>query len=312
MRGRWRVAWRRVSPVLAVVGSTATGKSDLALDVVELLGGPAAAEVVNADAMQLYRGMDVGTAKLPLAERRGVVHHQLDVLDVTEEANVAAYQREARADLAAVAGRGRRGVLVGGSGLYVRAVLDELEFPGTDPEVRGRLEARVEEEGPGMLYRELAERDPTAAERIPPANTRRIVRALEVIELTGRPYSATMPEHRYHLPAVQVAIDVPREELLTRISARARAMLDGGLLEETRELLGVGLGRGRTASRAVGYAQAVAVLEGRLSVEDAHEAISIATRQLARRQQQWFRRDPRVHWLPPSPDLAERVAALLP
>jgi tRNA dimethylallyltransferase len=299
------------APVLAVVGSTATGKSDLALDVVELLGGADAAEVVNADAMQLYRGMDVGTAKLPVAERRGVVHHQLDVLEVTEEANVAAYQREARADLAAVAGRGRRGVLVGGSGLYVRAVLDELEFPGTDPEVRGRLEERAEEEGPGILYRELAERDPLAAERIPPGNTRRIVRALEVIELTGRPYSATLPEHRYHQPAVQVAIDVPREELLTRISARARAMLDGGLLEETRELLAAGLAQGRTASRAVGYAQAVAVLEGRLSVDDAHEAISVATRQLARRQQQWFRRDPRVHWLPPSADLPEQVAALL-
>ncbi|WP_413450551.1 tRNA (adenosine(37)-N6)-dimethylallyltransferase MiaA [Georgenia phoenicis] len=298
-------------PVLAVVGPTATGKSELALDVIELLGGPEAAEAVNADAMQLYRGMDVGTAKLPVAERRGVVHHQLDVLDVTEEASVAAYQREARADLAAVAARGRRGVLVGGSGLYVRAVLDELEFPGTDPEVRSRLEERAEEEGPGLLHRELAERDPVAAERIPRGNPRRIVRALEVIELTGRPYSATLPEHHYHLPAVQVAIDVPREELLVRIAARARAMLDGGLLEETRELLAAGLAQGRTASRAVGYAQAVAVLEGRLSVEDAHEAISVATRQLARRQSQWFRRDPRVHWLPPSADLPARVAELL-
>ncbi|QDB78838.1 tRNA (adenosine(37)-N6)-dimethylallyltransferase MiaA [Georgenia sp. 311] len=295
-------------PVLAVVGPTATGKSDLALDVVDLLGGPDAAEVVNADAMQLYRGMDVGTAKLPPDQRRGVAHHQLDVLDVTQEANVAAYQREARADVAAVHGRGRRAVLVGGSGLYVRAALDELDFPGTDPQVRARLEERVEREGPGILHAELAARDPQAAARILPANARRVVRALEVIELTGRPYSASMPEHRYHLPAVQVAIAVPREELDRRIAARARAMLDGGLLEETRDLLAAGLAQGRTASRAVGYSQAVAVLEGRLDVDEAHEAITIATRQLARRQEKWFRRDPRVRWLEPGPDLAARAA----
>ncbi len=297
--------------MLAVVGPTATGKSDLALDVVGLLGGPAAGEVVNADAMQLYRGMDIGTAKLAPHERRGVVHHQLDVLDVTEEASVAAYQGAARADIAAVHGRGRRAVLCGGSGLYVRAVLDELEFPGTDPEVRRRLEERAEHDGPAALHTELATRDPEAAARILPGNVRRVVRALEVIELTGRPFSASLPEHRYHLPAVQVAIDVPREELDARISARARAMLDGGLLDETRDLLAAGLAEGRTASRAVGYAQAVAVLEGRLDVEEAHAAIATATRQLARRQEKWFRRDPRVIWLAPGPDLAERVVTLL-
>jgi len=300
-----------VSHVLAVVGPTATGKSDLALDVVDLLGGPDAAEVVNADAMQLYRGMDVGTAKLPPDQRRGVAHHQLDVLDVTQEASVAAYQREARADVAAIHGRGRRAVLVGGSGLYLRAALDELDFPGTDPQVRARLEERAEREGPGILHAELAARDPQAAARIPSTNARRVVRALEVIELTGRPYSASLPEYRYHLPAVQVGITVPREELDRRIAARARAMLDGGLLEETRELLAAGLARGRTASRAVGYAQAVAVLEGRLDVEEAHEAIAVATRQLARRQEKWFRRDPRIRWLEPGPDLAARAAQAL-
>ncbi len=299
------------APVLAVVGPTATGKSELALDVVDLLGGPDAAEAVNADAMQLYRGMDVGTAKLPPGERRGVAHHQLDVLEVTQEASVAAYQRAARADIAAVEQRGRHPVLVGGSGLYVRAVLDELEFPGTDPEVRRRLEQRAEEEGAAALHAELAARDPAAAERILPGNTRRVVRALEVITLTGRPFSASLPEHRYHLPAVQVAIDVPREELDRRIADRARAMLDGGLLEETRELLAAGLAEGRTASRAVGYAQAIAVVEGRMSLDDAHTAITTATRQLARRQEKWFRRDPRVQWLAPSPGLAEHVVQLL-
>jgi len=299
------------APVIAVVGPTATGKSDLALDVADLLGGPEAVEAVNADAMQLYRGMDVGTAKLAPHERRGVAHHQLDVLDVTDEASVAAYQRHARADIAAVHARGRRAVLVGGSGLYVRAVLDELDFPGTDPELRRRLEARAEREGTATLHAELAARDPVAAAQILPSNTRRVVRALEVVELTGRPFSATLPKHRYHLPALQVAIDVPREELDRRIAARARAMLDGGLLDETRDLLAAGLAKGRTASRAVGYAQAIAVLEGRMDLDDAHAAITTATRQLARRQEKWFRRDPRVHWLPPSPALPQRVVDLL-
>lgn len=297
--------------VLAVVGPTATGKSDLALDVVELLGGPGAAEVVNADAMQLYRGMDIGTAKLTPAERRGVAHHQLDVLEVTQEASVAAYQREARSDIAAIQARGRHAVLVGGSGLYVRAVLDELEFPGTDPELRRALEERAEREGTAALYAELERRDPSAAERILVGNTRRIVRALEVIELTGRPFSASLPEPAAHLPAVQVAVDVPRDELDRRITARAAAMLEGGLLDEVRALLTAGLAESRTASHAVGYAQAVAVVEGRMTTAEAHEAIAVATRQLARRQEKWFRRDPRVHWLEPGPDLPERVLALL-
>ncbi|MEE6280273.1 tRNA (adenosine(37)-N6)-dimethylallyltransferase MiaA [Georgenia sunbinii] len=299
-------------PVIAVVGPTATGKSDLALDVAELLGGPAAAEVVNADAMQLYRGMDVGTAKLAPAERRGIAHHRLDVLDVTDEANVAAYQVEARADIDAIMARGRRALLVGGSGLYIRAAIDVLEFPGTDADVRARLEQRAEEHGARPLHDELARRDPVAAGRILPANVRRVVRALEVIELTGRPYSAAMPDHTYHLPAVQVAIDVPRDQLDKRIAARARTMLDGGLLAETERLLAAGLARGRTASRAVGYAQAIAVVEGRMGLDEAHEVIAIATRQLARRQEKWFRRDPRLVWLAPEEATAERVVSLIP
>lgn len=292
--------------VVAVVGMTATGKSDLALDLAEALGG----EVVNADAMQLYRGMDVGTAKLTVAERRGVPHHQLDVLDVTEEARVAAYQRAAREDLAAVAARGNRPLLVGGSGLYVRAALDHLEFPGTDPRVRAELERRAETEGRRALHDELARLDPVAAARIDPRNARRVVRALEVIAVTGRPFSAALPEHVYALPAVQIAIDVPRPELDGRIARRAAAMMAGGLVEETEVLLGRGLAEGVTARRAVGYAQAMDVLAGRRTREEATEDIAVATRQLARRQEKWFRRDPRIHWLAPGPRADVLAAAL--
>lgn len=296
--------------VIAVVGMTATGKSALALDLAEALGGPDAVEIVNADAMQLYRGMDVGTAKLPVQERRGVAHHQLDVLDVTEEASVAAYQEAARADLAAVRARGRTPLLVGGSGLYVRAVLDHLDFPGTDPDVRAELEERAARLGTRPLHDELAARDPEAAARIDPRNTRRVVRALEVIALTGRPFSARLPEHVYAVPAVQLAIAVPRPELDARIAARTAQMMADGLVEETERLLGQGLAQGVTASRAVGYAQAAEVVAGRMGREEAVEAISVATRQLARRQEKWFRRDPRVHWLPADP--ADALAAALP
>ncbi|MDD9205775.1 tRNA (adenosine(37)-N6)-dimethylallyltransferase MiaA [Georgenia sp. 10Sc9-8] len=297
--------------VLTVVGPTATGKSDLALDLAEALGGPDAVEVVNADAMQLYRGMDVGTAKVPPEERRGVAHHQLDVLDVTEEASVAAYQRHARQDLSAISGRGRVPLLVGGSGLYVRAALDHLDFPGTDPAVRARLEDRAQAVGPEALHETLTGLDPEAAARILPSNTRRVVRALEVIELTGRPFSAGLPEHTYAVPAVQLAVAVPRPELDDRIAARTAGMLRAGLLAETEALLAAGLAEGRTAARAVGYAQAVAVLHGRMTVAEASTAITVATRQLARRQERWFRRDPRVTWLEPGPALVDRALAAI-
>ncbi|WP_448071681.1 tRNA (adenosine(37)-N6)-dimethylallyltransferase MiaA [Georgenia yuyongxinii] len=284
-------------PVVAVVGTTASGKSALGLDIAEAVGGPGAAEIVNADAMQLYRGMDIGTAKLSVAERRGVVHHQLDVLDVREEANVAAYQVAARADLAAVHGRGRLPLLVGGSGLYVRAVLDHLDFPGTDPAVRAALEERAATEGTWRLHEELTRADPDAAARIDPRNTRRVVRALEVLTLTGVRFSARMPEHTYAVPAVQLAVAVSRPELDARIAARAAAMMRAGLVEETEALLGRGLAQGVTARRAVGYAQAADVVAGRLTREEATDAIALATRQLARRQEKWFRRDPRITWL---------------
>lgn len=296
-------------PLLAVVGPTATGKSDLALDVAEAIGGPEAAEIVNADAMQLYRGMDIGTAKLPAHERRAIAHHQLDVLEVTEDASVAAYQRHARHDVERITGRGRLPVVVGGSGLYVRALLDEISFPGTDPEVRARLEERAETEGAGILHAELARRDPEAAGRILLGNTRRIVRALEVIELTAQPFTAALPEHRYHRDreVVQVALSVPRHELDERIARRTAKMLEAGLVEETEVLLERGLLDGRTAARAVGYAQAVDLIQGRLGRQECLEAIALATRQLARRQEKWFRRDPRVVWI--EPDEARSTSA---
>ncbi len=278
--------------VVAVVGPTATGKSDLGLALAEALGG----EVVNADAMQLYRGMDIGTAKLPLEARRGVPHHQIDVLDVTSEASVAAYQRAARADLAAIAGRGARGLLVGGSGLYVRAALDDLSFPGTDPALRAELTARAEQEGARALHAELARVDPAAAAVIDPANTRRVVRALEVVTLTGAPFAARLPEEAGLLPSVQVGLRLDRTALDERIARRARAMFDAGLVAETEALLAVHGAFGRTAARAVGYAQSLAVLAGDLTAEEALEATALATRQLARRQEKWFRRDARVHW----------------
>jgi len=281
--------------VIAVVGPTATGKSELALEVAEELGG----EVVNADASQLYRGMDIGTAKLPVSERRGIPHHQLDVLEVTQEASVAAYQAAARADLSDILARGRHPVVTGGSGLYVRAALDRLEIPPTDPDLRRRLEREAAERGTPVMFARLREADPTAAASIEPNNTRRVVRALEVIELTGRPFSATMPSREYLWPTVAVGLAVPRPVLDERIEQRVRRMWHTGLLEEVRGLEPRGLREGRTASRAIGYAQALAELDGDLTAEEAQQQTAALTRRLARRQESWFRPDPRVTWLDP-------------
>lgn len=292
--------------VVAVVGPTATGKSDLALDLAQALGG----HVVNADALQLYRGMDIGTATLPLERRRGVPHHLLDVLDPRDEASVADYQRDARAVLADLAARGVRAVAVGGSGLYVRALLDHLDFPGTDADLRARLEERVEAEGARALHAELARVDPVAAEGIGPRNARRVVRALEVIALTGRPYSASLPQHVYEVPAVQIGLDCAREALDERIGRRVDAMWSDGLLDEAAALAAHGVGR--TAARAVGYAQAFAQLRGELDEEEARASTAAGTRRLARKQMGWFGRDPRVHWLDArDPDLLDRALDLV-
>lgn len=297
-----------VPPVLAIVGPTASGKSELALDVAQRVG----AEIINADAMQLYQGMDIGTAKLSPEERRGIPHHQLDVLDIRAEASVAAYQRRARADIAQIHARGRPAMVVGGSGLYVRAVLDRLEIPPTDSAVRARLESELEQEGVERLHRRLASVDPPAGAAIEANNGRRIVRALEVIELTGRPFSATMPHREYLLPTRTIGLSVERPKLDERIERRVHRMWEQGLLAEVQTLLRQGLRDGRTASRAVGYSQAVAHLDGEMTAAQAQDETVAATRRLARRQESWFGPDPRITWLPQdASDLLDRTLALV-
>ena len=298
-------------PVIAVVGPTAAGKSDLALGLAHALGG----EVVNADSMQLYAGMDIGTAKLAPAQRRGVPHHLLDIWDVTQTASVAEYQRLARAAIEDIRRRGLVPVLAGGSGLYVRAALDPLEFPGTDPELRARLEAELARSGPAPLYARLTSADPVAAAAILPSNGRRIVRALEVIEVSGRPFSATMPRYESVYPAVQIGLAVDRAELDGRIAGRTARMFAAGLVEEVRALERAGLREGRTASRALGYAQVLRFLAGECPQEEALAQTVLATRRFVRRQESWFRRDPRVTWLPAGAadagDLLERALATI-
>jgi len=281
-------------PVVAVVGPTAAGKSDLAVDLAEHLDG----EVVNGDSMQLYRGMDIGTAKLSVPQRRGVTHHLLDVLDVTEPATVAQFQQWARDAVDECRARCRTPVLVGGSALYMRAVLDRFEFPGTDPEVRARLEGELAERGAPRMHATLAERDPDAAKRILPGNGRRIVRALEVIEITGRPFSARLPAYEYHYDDVrQVGVDVPRPVLDERIALRVEQMWQAGLVDEVRRLEARGLRQGRTASRALGYAQVLRFLAGETDEDTARADTVAATRRFARRQDAWFRKDPRISWV---------------
>ncbi len=291
--------------IVAVVGPTAAGKSDLAVSLAQRLGG----EVVNADSMQLYRGMDIGTAKLTSDQRGGVPHHLLDVLDVTEPATVALFQDLARTALDDCLARGVVPVLAGGSALYVRAVLDDFAIPGTDPAVRAALEADLAEHGAASLHRRLQDLDPAAAERILPTNGRRLVRALEVVAITGRPFAARLPGPRFADPRTRaIGLDVPRDELDARIEARVDAMWRAGLVDEVRVLETRGLRRGRTASRALGYAQVLAFLAGESTEDEAREATVRATRRFARRQLAWFGKDPRVHWLAyDADDLADRA-----
>jgi tRNA dimethylallyltransferase len=294
-------------PVIAVVGPTAAGKSELSLQLARALDG----EVVNADSMQLYQGMDIGTAKLPVAERAGVPHHLLDIWPVSMAASVSEYQRLARAAVADIHDRGRMPLLVGGSGLYVRAVLDDLEFPGTDPELRSSLEQEMAQAGPAALHAELARLDPAAAAAILPGNGRRIVRALEVVRLSGRPFSATLPSYESIYSAVQVGVELPRAELDARIAARVDRMWQQGLVAEVRGLLAAGLAGSRTASRALGYAQVLGYLAGDWSEQQARDQTVLATRRFVRRQESWFRRDPRVSWIPGGGGAADRALAAI-
>lgn len=293
-------------PIVAIVGPTASGKTALSLDLAEALGG----EIVNTDAMQVYRGMDIGTAKLPLAERRGIPHHLLDTLQVRDPATVAEFQGWARTAIAALRARGATPVLVGGSALYTRAILDRFEFPGTDPAVRARLEAELGEVGSAALHARLRTLDPQAAERIEVENGRRVVRALEVIEITGEPFSANLPVQEYADPhTVQLGVTIDRDVLEERIAVRVRAMFDDGLVAEVERLLAEGLAEGRTAALAIGYRQAAAVLAGEMSVDEAIDKTVVATRQFARRQMAWWRNDPRITWL--GYDDPDRVAKAL-
>jgi len=291
-------------PVIAVVGPTAAGKSALSLALAHALDG----EVVNADSMQLYRGMDIGTAKLTADERQGVPHLVLDIWDVTEPASVAAYQRLARAAVDDILARGRVPLLVGGSGLYVRAVLDELDFPGTDPVLRAELEAELAERGPAPLYARLVVADPEAAARILPSNGRRIVRALEVITLTGARFAARLPEPVPVYVAHQIGVDLDTAALDARIAARVSHMWASEFVDEVRTLEAAGLRSGRTASRALGYQQVLRFLAGEHDEATAYAETIRATRRFVRRQRSWFRRDPRIRWLDVAdPDLVAKA-----
>jgi tRNA dimethylallyltransferase len=296
--------------VLAVVGPTATGKSDLAIALAQSVGG----EIVNADSMQLYVGMDIGTAKVPADQRGGIEHHLLDVWPITKSAAVAEYQSMARSAIDAIRSRGRTPVLVGGSGLYLRGALDHLEFPGESPEIRARLYAELAVAGAGALHARLAALDPAAAAAILPTNGRRIVRALEVIEFTGRPFTATMPGFDSVYPAVAIGLD--RADLDERVEARVHRMVAAGFLDEVRSLLPLGLRESPTAGKALGYAQLLDCIdaEGRIAgdIDMATERTIRATRRFVRRQRSWFRRDPRVQWLDAArPDLVEAALELL-
>lgn len=286
-----------------ICGPTGAGKSDLALDMAERMDG----EVVNADSMQLYRGMDIGTAKLTFAERRGVPHHLLDVLDVTDKASVAAYQRDARGAIEKILARGRTPILVGGSGLYIQAVIDDIAFPATDSAVRARLEDELARLGSEALWARLAERDPAAAGIIERRNGRRIVRSLEVIEVTGEPFTAKFPTGVPRYDAALICLDRDTAELDPRLAARVHAMMERGLMEEVRGLVSRGLRDGFTAWRALGYRQLLEVIDGVAGEDTAVADTIVATRRFVRRQRSWFRRDRRLTWIDAAlPDLVER------
>ena len=297
--------------MLAINGQTASGKTAMAVAVARLLEPDGIrAEIVNADSMLVYRGMDIGTAKPTLAERCGVPHHLVDIMEVTEGATVADFQALARATIAELRAAGVLPILAGGSALYVHAILDEIDFPGTDAALRARLEAELEEIGPAALHERLTALDPQAAAGILPGNARRTVRALEVIELTGGRYTSTLPGWNYALGDVlQFGLEVPRDLLDARIEARVHQMWADGFVEEVRELVDRGLREGRTAWRALGYRQVLAFLDGELTEAEALQATIAGTRRFSRKQMGWFRRDPRIVWLPVDDDAAATMAS---
>ena len=291
--------------LIVICGATATGKSDLAVQLAKEIG----AEIINAASMQLYRGMDIGTAKASIEERQGIPHHMMDLLDVTEDANVAWYQENARAVIADIHARGKDAIIVGGTGLYIKAILDELNFPDTDPVVRAELELEFATKGIAPLFERLEKLDPAAALAIDKANSRRVIRALEVIKITGKPFTANLPreESSRYPHAKQFGLVMDRDTLSERISVRVERMWEKGLVQEAEKLLVAGIMRGTTAQRALGYAQVIAQIEGKVSQEDAQEETKRATRQYARRQETWFSRDERIAWISPTQNALERI-----
>ena len=291
--------------VIVICGATATGKSDIAIEVAEKIG----AEIINADSMQLYKGMDIGTAKLPVAERGGIPHHLLDILSVKEDSTVAWYQEVARKTITQIHQRGKDAIIVGGTGLYIKAILDDLNFPDTDPVVRARLEMQAIELGSESLFEKLQELDPAAALAIDRANTRRIIRALEVIEITGKPFTANLPrEDSSRYPdAIQFGLVMEREHLRERIDARVDRMWDAGFVAEVDSLIESGILEGSTAQRALGYSQIIAMRAGTMSEEEAKEETKRSSRQYARRQETWFSRDARIQWVAPHQPRLESI-----
>ena len=293
--------------VIAIVGPTAVGKTALSLEIAEKLS----AEIINADAMQIYKGMDIGTAKLPLSQRRGIVHHQIDVLDPSEEANVSQYQKQSREIINNLLSKNVQPILVGGSGLYVNSVLEDLEFPGTNLEVRAKYEEILDEKGVEALFQMLREIDPKAAENILPNNARKIVRALEVNEITGKTFNAKLPEPSPIFPDFRIALDMPRDLLDKRITDRVHQMFEEGFVDEVKSLE-KNLRLGKTAFRALGYSQVLSLLSGEISEDEAITLTINATKKFARRQLSWFRRDPLIHWLDAtSPDLFAQSLRLI-
>ena len=291
--------------LIIISGATATGKSAVSIALAQAID----AEVINADSMQVYRGMDIGTAKITLDERHGVPHHMLDVLDVHEDSTVAWYQSAARDAIDEIHLRGKSVVMVGGTGLYIKAVIDELNFPDTDPMVRHTLNKEAEELGIDAMFARLEKLDPAAALAIDRANLRRIIRALEVIEITGQPFTANLPrEDSVRYPnARQFGLVMDRELLSERIDARVNTMFEQGLVAEVQNLMNTGLLEGRTAQRALGYAQVISHLKGEISLDAAIEETKRATRQYARRQETWFSRDARIKWISPRQPRLESI-----
>jgi len=291
--------------LIVICGATATGKSDLAVTLAQQID----AEIINADSMQLYKGMDIGTAKITMDERKGITHHMMDLLDVSQDANVAWYQEKARAVISEIHGRNKDAVIVGGTGLYIKAILDELNFPDTDPVVRAELELEFATKGIAPLFERLEKLDPAAALAIDKANSRRVIRALEVIKITGKPFTANLPREessRYPF-AQQFGLVMDRDTLSERISTRVDRMWEQGLVQEAHTLLQAGIMQGTTAQRALGYAQVIAQIEGKVSQEEAQEETKRATRQYARRQETWFSRDDRITWISPVQNALQRI-----